>query len=209
MAEDDVWLERKELVWIPVIAVIVAAPIAFAWLNSPALIFQVEATASSISFDSPTGSFFAATEAVGQSKENIGLKIRQKDVKYLNRIYKETTHEQVYCGIIQDKNTIRVWKADIVNSSKTTVWYSTSNCPRVFEFSQRARIHTQPYSLDMSETDKKTHRQGDFKYSCIQNGLMTEKDGEELESFVCYEKVGEKGTEDEFERIPVEVRKVD
>lgn len=193
--EDDVWLERKELIWIPVISAIVGAALFFTWLNYPALAFQADATITSAA----SGGFLAAgTVPAAGTDDGSELNLRSKDIPYLNRIYRETTHEQAYCGLLEG-DKISVWKADTVNSSLTGVWYETANCPKVVGFGDEIRIHTQPNSLKMSETDKATHRSNNLLYSCIQNGLLTDEAGQELASFACYQE-----TDGEFERLDVE-----
>jgi hypothetical protein len=185
VGEDDLAPERKELIWIPVLSVVVAGVIGLAWANHPALIFQAEAATNSLGGGA---GFFAA--GAGAQVDDPELKLRQDDVEYLNRIYRETTHEQAYCGVMQGDNTFRVWKADTINSSLTSVWYDTGNCPALFDASSEIRVHTQPSSLMMSATDKENHRENDLKYSCIQANPLDTSPGTRLASFRCYEEVG-------------------
>lgn len=206
MAEDDFWLEPKEYLWIPIIALLVAIPLFAAWINAPALAFRAEATLSTVDLSS-TGNFFSATSTPENAEEET-LKIRQRDVQYLNRLFKESDVEQAFCGLKGGDDTMRIWKADTINASEDTIWYNTNNCPSYFDSGDKIRTHFHPSgNLILSDTDKETYREKDLKYSCIVGGIMTEEDGKELKSFACWE-LEERNGEEVFVRVPVEVNRV-
>lgn len=203
--KDDLPLEGKEKVFyvIPVAVLIMTSVL---WLFQPGLIYQVQAEATDVwrAIDSPTGAFSAVSPQgnVPESGDLDRIKLDYDDVDYMNRLYREPGHEVAYCGDLTEDGELSVWKANVVNASKDHIWYDSKNCPVAYD---EVIVHTQPYSLQLSETDKRSFRESDYLYSCIQQGIIVDEKGERAGAIKCYDKAGEVDTSDEFTEYEVVV----
>lgn len=166
--------EDKMFIGLGLLAASVA--VAAVWLGNPALVFQVEARGQeALSFaDNETSSF---------------LTVSKEDAGFMNRVYRERTHEVGYCGLVVD-GELRPWLGDTINASRGSLVFSTANCP----FEPDALIHTHPSgSLSLSDVDKETLRDSSLDYSCVHGGPIPSESGVEAVNLQCYEKLGDGG----------------
>lgn len=126
-----------------------------------------------------------APSATNQIHRGETLYLESKEAGYLNRIFKERSHEIAFCGLIDEDNKprIEVWLADTLNAGPDSVEFLTNNCPPRTE----ALLHTHPNGvLQLSEADKQTLQQQPEEVMCVQGGQLNTDPGTELENIACY-----------------------
>lgn len=135
---------------------------------------------------------------------NDTLYLASDDAEYLNRIYRESSHEVAYCGFVtgnMDMPRLAVWIADTVRAGPDQVEFLTNNCPAEF---QEVMLHTHPSgSLSLSEQDKLTLDERAAKLMCVQGGVLTTAPGAEVENLACYRQL--KPNEDGIEVTRIRV----
>lgn len=197
MPEDDVWLEGKEKIFyiIPIAVVIMTGAL---WVSHPTVAFQIQETLEDYSQDA-AGSLNLISNPRPALAEGDELSLNNEDIIYMNRIFRETTHETAYCGNLENRE-INVWKANTVNASETNIYYNAGNCPLSYD---DVLVHTQPSDTSLSDTDKESFLDSPFAYSCVQAGFMSNDEGEDVSSFDCYSKEGVENINGTFEKVPV------
>lgn len=130
------------------------------------------------------------------------LRIAEEDVSYLNRIFRERTHETAYCGFV-DEGRLRPWLADTVRASDTSVEFRITNCLNGDEQGElTAVVHTHSNGIThLSQRDVRTLRNSSFEVMCVQGGQITAKVNHGTEKFRCYRLTGPESTR--VREIPV------
>lgn len=179
---DDWWMETLFLV-------AVAGSVAVIWIMNPALVFELEARGQQVLSFADNG-------------DEGSLNISSGDAEFMNRVYRERTHEVGYCGLVIGGELLP-WIGDTINASKGHVTFRTDTCP----FQPDALIHTHPSgSLELSETDKETfHNSSNLEYSCIHGGPISTDPGSSAVNLRCYEKPESGDLEDGFPTVSVKV----
>jgi hypothetical protein len=121
----------------------------------------------------------------------------------MNEVYREQDLEVVYCGVMSGDRIENVWFANKLEAQRDSATFSISNCPSRVGIGDRALIHTQPTSLELSDTDKESSVELGFDYSCIQRGQIPET-GDPSSSFKCYS-VPDSGVNGDFREVSVSV----
>lgn len=178
---DDWWMETLLLV-------AVALSVVAVWMMNPALVFELQARGQQ-------ALSFADSGTVDE------LEISKSDAEFMNRLYRERTHEVGYCGMVTDRK-IDIWTGDTINASGSHIVFSTSNCP----FRPDALIHSHPSgSIELSEQDKETFLDSDLGYSCIHGGPISTESSSSAVNLRCYKKPESGDMDDRFPEIPVEI----
>lgn len=131
------------------------------------------------------------------------LYLQADDASYLNRIFRETSHEVAYCGLITNDRPaqLEVWLANTVNASPTQVAFITENCPDTV---REVLIHTHPNGvLRLSEHDKQALRTRSERFMCVQGGSLKTAPGSQVENLACYREADPSRIGSELTRIPV------
>lgn len=130
------------------------------------------------------------------------LRLAEDDIHYLNRIFRERTHEIAYCGFIAE-GRLHPWLADTVRATNTTVEFTIANCRNSDEHGElNATIHTHSTGVThLSQRDVKTLRNSSFEVMCIQGGQITAEATERSEKFRCYRLTDPDS--DQLQEIPV------
>jgi proteasome lid subunit RPN8/RPN11 len=134
---------------------------------------------------------------------NETLHLAAEDAAYLNRIFRETSHEVAYCGLITDDERPRltVWMANTVNASPEQVSFITDNCP---DATHEVLIHTHPNGvLQLSEEDKQVLERQPERFMCVQGGQITTEPGAQVENLACYQQMSSTETPSNLIRIPI------
>lgn len=129
--------------------------------------------------------------AEGESRRNSTTPyyLRVEDAEYLNRIFKERSHEVAYCGLVTetDQLWLRPWLADTESASETTVTYTSANCPTG---PNNVLMHTHPSgAARLSERDKQQLKVAQKEVMCIQVGQLSTEPKTYVNNLVCYELV--------------------
>lgn len=178
--KDDLPLEGRERIWY-IAPILVAVILGSLWLTQPSLIYQAEAELRNFQSD-------GALSAVGDSQQPSELYFDSDDLSFMNRLFIQLDSETAYCGDVSDSGAVDIWKADTVNASRTDLFFTTSNCPESYK---DMMVHTQPDTLEFSDTDFKTLKESDFNYSCVHHGILPTSSGSEIGSLRCFEKAGD------------------
>lgn len=113
--------------------------------------------------------------------------LETSDARYLSRIFRESTHEVAYCGLITDdrkRPTLQVWMANTVNAGPDQIQFITDNCP---DEVHEVLLHTHPNGvLSPSEQDVQTLLDRPEHFLCIQGGPLQADPGDEVEHLACY-----------------------
>lgn len=112
-----------------------------------------------------------------------------EEARYLNRLFRESSHEIAYCGELTPDETLpelEVWKADTIQSDAETIQFKTENCP---DGAPEVLLHTHPNGvMGLSEQDKRTLANHSAEIMCVQGGTVEVQAGQELRNIVCYRK---------------------
>ncbi|MFB6255336.1 MAG: hypothetical protein ABEH58_01185 [Haloplanus sp.] len=132
-----------------------------------------------------------------------GLRLAPEDIDYLNRIFRERTHEVAYCGYV-DGERLRPWLADTIRANDTSIAYTTANCPTDDAPGQLlATVHTHPNGrTDLSRKDRRLLRNTSFELMCVQGGWITATPGTDARNFSCYRSTAD-GAEHRLREVPV------
>lgn len=132
------------------------------------------------------------------------LALPAEEARYMNRLFRESTHEVAYCGQLSTDETmpvLAVWKADTVRSDAERIEFKTENCPMN---SPEVLLHTHPNgALGLSELDKRTLTNVSAKYMCVQGGQLQIQSGRELTNLACYYQRHSDSDKLALSRIPV------
>lgn len=142
--------------------------------------------------------------SVDQLSPNETLYIEAGEAAYLNRIYRERSHEIAFCGLIDDEAQPRleVWLADTVRASPETVEFLTSNCPP----NTGALLHTHPNGMiGLSARDRQALADRPEEIACIQAGQLATEPSTRLSNLACYKQLNPSTEELTVARIPVVV----
>lgn len=198
MVDRDVWPDNSKEVGAWVAGVVVLGLTVSTWVSNPGFIFRAEATVSQA-----TGQLSALTEDGSNRGEAEGLVLNSEEVGTMNEVYREQDLEVVYCGVMSGDRIEDVWFANTLSAERDSATFSISNCPSRVGIGDRALIHTQPTSLELSDTDKESSVELGFEYSCIQRGQIPET-GDPSSSFKCYS-VPDRGVNGDFREVSVSV----
>lgn len=134
------------------------------------------------------------------------ISLSANDAAFMNRVFRESSHEVAYCGIIDtegDPSRMEVWLADTVSSSPGQIQFRTNNCPMA---NREVLLHTHPNGgLALSETDRATLESQPEAYMCVQAGRLTEESGAVLDNLACYYEGQSDGRISQPARVPVEI----
>jgi len=194
----DVWPDNRKEVGAWVAGVVVLGLTVSTWVSNPGFIFRAETTVSQA-----TGQLSAFTEGGSNRGEPEGLVLNSEEVATMNEVYREQDLEVVYCGVMTGDRIENVWFANTLSAERDSATFSISNCPSRVGIGDRALIHTQPTSLELSRTDKESSVELGFEYSCIQRGQIP-KNGDPSSSFKCYS-VPDSGVNGDFREVSVSV----
>lgn len=146
------------------------------------------------------------SQAVDPTGEPETLYLARDDAAYLNRVFRETSHEVGYCGIITTeagRPWLSVWMADTVSSGPGQMQYQTDNCP---EATREVLVHTHPNGgPGLSETDRATLYSRHEEYMCVQAGTLRTQPGTHLDDLVCVKQVPTGDPAAPVRRIPVRI----
>lgn len=183
-----------EVIWArcqAVFSVLLLIVIIIILVQSSGLLSTVGITPSSESGETvaTAGSNRTAGSAAGVA--GAPLRISEDDVNYLNRIFRERTHEIAYCGFM-DEGELHPWLADTVRASNTSVDFTIANCRDGEEQGElNATIHTHSNGVaQLSQRDVATLRNSSFEVMCIQSGQITAEETDRTEKFRCYRLTG-------------------
>lgn len=162
---------------------------------------------------SDTGSVDGTGGGIGDDGEDgvgtgaPGLRIALTDVAFMNRIYRERTHEIAYCGLVES-GRLRPWLADTVSADESGAEFTVDNCPdRRGEL--LGTIHTHPSGdPSLSTTDRRTLETGAHELGCVQAGSITTDPGTVTEHLRCY-RMGDEAEPGAVGTIPVVVTRGD
>lgn len=116
------------------------------------------------------------------------LRFPVEDKAYLNRIFRERTHEVAYCGYLLDLEGtwLEPWLADTINASPHSIRFSIENY-RGGNARLGATIHTHPSgNPGLSERDRSTLAVQRQRLMCIQSGEISASLGETTIRLSCY-----------------------
>lgn len=132
------------------------------------------------------------------------LYLSVEEVRYMNRIYRESGHEVAYCSMISADGEMTPYLANSLEASERGIKFSTDNCP-ASEYHVIGVIHTHPSGEPVpSRTDVISFQQSNYAHTCIQSGSMTSEVGKQIENFACYTSPTSGGQNSQLSKIPVE-----
>jgi hypothetical protein len=144
---------------------------------APVIVFGgVDASALEIgsTFDGERASTIVAGEPLFVSSD---------DARYLNRIFRERSHEIGYCVAIEG-DELSFWLGDTVEAGEGSLKMKTSNCPPEM---RDATAHTHPSGqVGLSARDEATLAAQEAGVMCIHAAALATEPGARLEQFVCY-----------------------
>ena len=208
---DDIWFEGPEyFLAAALVAVAVLAGTLYV-VQNPAAPWQLEAAYSGV---------FSA--AAGEVSENTTLRLPVEDAAYLNRAYEELNTregdgvgEQAYCLSLVG-NRLSVQQAGTLTASEDKVSFSPANCRLPNGVVGYLHFHPKygdpvlsgpDTAVDERFNDKRTLLDSDVRLSCVQAGLVPEKDGAEPAALKCYLPPESGYVGDTFPEVPVNVIK--
>lgn len=183
--------------WRPLVTVLAVGSLLLAF---PSTGFVPAATTES-GPDHVTGPNRTADPAPAVAEEQ--LRLAPEDVDYLNRIFRERTHEVAYCGYVDGKR-LRPWLADTVRANDTSIAYTTANCPTDDAPGQLlATVHTHPNGrTNLSRKDRRLLRNTSFELMCVQGGSITATPGTDARNFRCYRSTAD-SADHRMQEVPV------
>lgn len=127
-----------------------------------------------------------------------------EEARYLNRLFRESTHEIAYCGQLttgENLPVVTVWKADTVQSDAEQIKFKTGNCP---DGSPEVLLHTHPSgTLTLSDRDKRTLTNHSAQFMCVQGGQTPTQSGRQLTNIACYHQQSSDTDKITFSRVTV------
>lgn len=113
------------------------------------------------------------------------LVIARNDVTFMNRIFRERTHEVAYCGLTDD-DQLQPWLADTVSADESAATFTVDNCPSGADH-LRGTIHTHPDGQPvLSSMDVATLQRSNREFMCVQSGPVTTSVGASPDRLRCY-----------------------
>lgn len=115
------------------------------------------------------------------------LQFPAEDEAYLNRIFRERTHEVASCGYLLELEGgwLEPWLADTINASPPSIRFSIENCRGEHE-RLGATVHTNPSGTPgLSERDRSTLAIQRQRLMCIQSGEISATVGETTTRLSC------------------------
>ncbi len=131
------------------------------------------------------------------------LRIDVDDVRYLNRVFQERSHEIAYCGYLSGGH-LRPWLADTLEAGATSVTYTTANCPeRSDQGTMGATVHTHPDGpARLSTTDLEALADSPYDIQCVQGGVITADPDTATANLRCYRYASDESGQT-LEELPV------
>lgn len=178
----------ETVVWLLLVA---AVAVQVWWLVAPELAGGVEGSGG---VQGSAGADVSPPPAA----EDDRLFLTADDRDYLNRIYREQSHEVVYCGLLRDQRLVP-WLADMTKREPDHAAYRLDNCP-LRRATAIANLHTHPAGdTRLSPTDEALLDE-QYRYVCVQGGRIGADEGGTTSALACYTET-DAGTR----RVPVEV----
>lgn len=151
------------------------------------------------------GTVFAPEPASYVGSEDV-LYLDPSEAAYLDRVFRETTHEVAYCGYVsRDQGTPRleVVLADTLEAGPDQIRFITDNCPDV---AREVLLHTHPSgSLQLSAEDERTLFARPERFMCVQGGELPTEPGRRVTNLACYRQAGPDEAGPRVSPIPVVV----